>query len=64
MSEAERIVFEQRMSALTIEEQMLAVKYFEESVMFQELEKRSRKKNAIISVIEQIVGNGGFENVR
>lgn len=64
MSESERIVFEQRMSALTIEEQMLAVKYFEESVMFQELEKRSRKKNAIISVIEHIVGNGGFENVR
>lgn len=64
MNEVERKEFEQRMSALTIEEQMLAVKYFEDGVMFAELEKRSRKRKAVISVVEQIVGKGGFTNVR
>lgn len=64
MSEGERKEFEQRMSALTIEEQMIAVKYFEDSVMFSELEKRSRKKNAVISVVSQLVEKGGFVNVR
>ncbi len=60
MDELEKNEFEQRMSALTIEEQILAVKYFEESVMFAELEKRSRKKNAVISVVSQVVEKGGF----
>lgn len=64
MNEVERKEFEQRMSALTIEEQMLAVKYFKDGVMFTELEKRSRKRKAVISVVEQIVGKGGFTNVR
>lgn len=60
MGGLEKNEFEQRMSALTIEEQIIAVKYFEESVMFAELEKRSRKKNAVISVVSQIVEKGGF----
>lgn len=60
MSGLEKNEFEQRMSVLTIEEQILAVKYFEESVMFAELEKRSRKKNAVISVVSQIVEKGGI----
>lgn len=64
MSEAERKEFEQRMSALTIEEQLLAVRYFEDSVMFMELEKRSRKQNALISMVRQIMERGGFSDVR
>lgn len=60
MGGLEKNEFEQRMSALTIEEQIIAVKYFEESVMFAELEKRSRKKNAVISVVSQIVEKGGI----
>lgn len=64
MSGLEKEEFGQRMSALTIEEQMIAVRYFEDSVMFAELEKRSRKKNAVISVVSQIMEKGGFENVR
>ncbi len=64
MTELEKREFEQRMSAITIEEQILAVKYFEDSVMFAELEKRSRKKNAVISVVSQIIEKGGIENVR
>lgn len=55
MNEGERKEFEQRMSVLTIEEQMIAVRYFKDSVMFMELERRSRKKNAIISVVSQIM---------
>ncbi len=60
MSELEKQEFEKRMAALTIEEQMIAVRYFEDSVMFMELEKRSRKKNAVISVVSQIMEKGGF----
>lgn len=60
MTELEKKEFEQRMSAITIEEQILAVKYFEESVMFAELEKRSRKKNTVISVVSQLIEKGGF----
>lgn len=60
MSELERKEFKQRMAALTIEEQALAVKYFEDSVMFSELEERSIKKNAAISAIRQILEKGGF----
>ena len=60
MVELEKNEFEQRMAALTIEEQILAVKYFEESVMFSELEKRSRKKNAVISVVSQVIEKGGI----
>ena len=60
MGELERKEFEQRMSALTIEEQILDVRYFEDSVMFAELEKRSRKRKAAISVVEQIIEKGGF----
>lgn len=60
MTELEKREFEQRMSVLTIEEQILAVKYFEEGVMFAELEKRSRKKNAVISVVSQLIEKGGF----
>ena len=63
MSEAEKKEFEQRMSVLTIEEQMLAVRYFEDGVMFSELEKRARKRKAVISVVEQIVGKGGALDV-
>lgn len=55
MTELEKREFEQRVSVLTIEEQILAVKYFEDSVMFAELEKRSRKKNAVISVVSQLI---------
>ena len=60
MTELEKKEFEQRVSVLTIEEQILAVKYFEESVMFAELDKRSRKKNAVISVVSQLIEKGGF----
>lgn len=60
MSELERKEFKQRMAALTIEEQALAVKYFEDSVMFLELEERSIKKNAAISAIRQILEKGGL----
>ena len=60
MTELEKREFEQRMSALTIEEQILAVKHFEDSVMFSELEKRSRKKNAVISAVSQVIEKGGF----
>lgn len=60
MTELEKKEFGQRMSAITIEEQILAVKYFEDSVMFAELEKRSRKKNAVISVVSQLIEKGGF----
>lgn len=60
MSELERKEFKQRMAALTIEEQELAVKYFEDSVMFSELEDRSIKKNAAISAIRQILEKGGL----
>lgn len=60
MTELEKKEFEQRMSAITIEEQILTAKYFEEGVMFAELEKRSRKKNAVISVVSQIIEKGGF----
>lgn len=63
MSELEKQELEQRMAALTIEEQMIAVRYFEDSVMFTELEKRSRKKNAIISVVNKLA-EGGMFNVR
>lgn len=59
MSDLEKKEFEQRMSTLTIEEQMLAVGYFEDSVMFMELEKRSRKREAVISVVEKLMENGG-----
>lgn len=38
---------------------MLAVGYFEDSVMFMELEKRSRKREAVISVVEKLMENGG-----
>lgn len=44
MTELEKKEFEQRVSVLTIEEQILAVKYFEESVMFAELEKTFKKE--------------------
>lgn len=64
MSEAEKKEFEQRMSVLTIEEQMLAVRYFEDGVMFMELEKRSRKQNALISTVRQIMERGWFADVR
>lgn len=60
MTELEKREFEQRMSALTIEEQILAVKHFEDSVMFSELEKRSRKKNAVISVVSQVIEKVGI----
>lgn len=60
MTELEKKEFEQRMSVLTIEEHILAVKYFEGRVMFAELEKLSRKKNAVISVVSQIIEKGGF----
>lgn len=64
MTEVERNEFEQRMSALTIEEQMLAVKYFDDNIMFAELQRRTSKRKAIISIVEQLAEKGGMRDVR
>ena len=64
MTEDERNEFQQRMSAFSIEEQVLAVKYFDDNVMFAELERRTRKRKAIISIVEQLAEKGGTRDVR
>lgn len=60
MTEVERNEFEQRMSALTVEEQVLAVKYFDDNVMFAELQRRTSKRKAIIAIVEQLAEKGGM----
>lgn len=55
ISELEMEEFSRRMSVLTEEEQIIAEKYIKESIMFSELEKRSRKKDCIISLVEEAI---------
>lgn len=64
MNEIEKEEFMQRMSALSIEEQVLAVKYFDDNIMFAELQRRTSKRKAIISIVEQLAEKGGMLDVR